>query len=44
MALDIPESMVLKAPVSLDGKLMVSATVSFLKIELFWMTIPMSIS
>ena len=37
-----PEFMVLNAPVSLDGKLMVSAIVSLLKAESFWTTIPIS--
>ena len=34
----------LDAPVSLDGKLMVSTTVTLLKAESFWTTIPISIS
>ena len=34
----------LDAPVSLDGKLMVSTTASLLKVESFWTTIPISIS
>ena len=44
LALDIPESMVLNASVTLDPKLMVSATVSLFNVELFWTTIPISIS
>ena len=44
MALYIPESIVLNAPVSLDGKLMVSTTVSLLNVESFLTTIPISIS
>ena len=44
LVLDTSEFTVLNAPVSLDGKLMVSAIVSFLKVKSFWTTIPISIS
>ena len=42
LALYFPEYIVLDASVSLDGKLMVSATASLLKAESFWTTMPIS--
>ena len=44
LALYFPEYIVLDASVSLDGKLMVSATASLLKVDSFWTTMLMSIS